>query len=300
MAYRVVRGRFVLSYRGARHVGSRPDGDSVWFVPDDPARLRAITDHMGRTRDADLNDGGAAQLRFEGIDALELHYAGSNHQNAAGAVAARDACLRELGFDPPRIEYAPSGDIPTSVRSSVPESVRGHILTRAIDPFGRPVAFVFRGDAPSGGAEAWLDAVRLRASANARLLAAGQAYPAYYTGLPHDLRNVLTDLADAAWAADRGVWAQDASMTPTKIGRADLGDHTLWPKLYRRLYAYFDDTNAARVGGFPNWLRADPARDDVLWIVPDAREGNLHDVVEVDGGRLRMTQWPEDLIVRPG
>jgi len=88
--------------------------------------------------------------------------------------------------------------------------VTGYILTRAIDPYHRPVAFVFTGNSPeSDGSEVFCDVARLNQSANANLMARGWAYPAYYThrhnegGLPVDLRDRLTALADSAYASSR-------------------------------------------------------------------------------------------------
>ncbi len=39
MSYRLITGVYQLFYQGRRHVGSRPDGDSLWFKPDRPALL---------------------------------------------------------------------------------------------------------------------------------------------------------------------------------------------------------------------------------------------------------------------
>lgn len=93
MGYRVVHGEFALVYQGQRRVGSRPDGDSMWFKPAKPANLKGIGG-----RDAELNAGGYAQLRFEGIDALELHYGPNYHQAESPALAARDFLLEKAGY----------------------------------------------------------------------------------------------------------------------------------------------------------------------------------------------------------
>jgi hypothetical protein len=295
MAYRLISGAFHLFYQGARHVGSRPDGDSVWFEPDNPNHLDDIDG-----RDADLNGGGFAQLRFEGIDALELHYNGSHHQLIAPTVSARDTLLGLIGFN--TITYAPSSSIPMSVRSASPHPIRGHILTRAIDPYGRPVAFAFTGNpAQADGSSVWLDTARLDVSLNAQLIAAGEVYPAFYTGLPSDLRDHLSNLAFDAWSANLGVWAVDRTNAGARVRNADdLSRLAIWPKLYRRLIKYFDDGHQG-VGGFDAWLRADDDRDDELWIIPDAELGNLHDVIRVTGqNRITMTYYPEELVVVPG
>jgi hypothetical protein len=64
MPYKLIEGEVRLFYRSTRLVGSRPDGDSTWFKPDNPNLLSDIGH-----RSADFNKGGFAQLRFEGIDA---------------------------------------------------------------------------------------------------------------------------------------------------------------------------------------------------------------------------------------
>jgi hypothetical protein len=68
MGYRVVKGEFHLFYQDAKGTrrGSEPDGDSIWFKPTQPKLLEDV----GRVS-ARFNKGGLAQLRFEGIDALE-------------------------------------------------------------------------------------------------------------------------------------------------------------------------------------------------------------------------------------
>ena len=294
MGYRLIKGSFHLFYIGERLVGSRPDGDSIWFKPDRPNLLNNIGGRNG-----ELNGGGFAQLRFEGIDALELHYAGSNHQLEEPTVAARDHLLEMLGFDD--IQYAPSDGIDTAVRSCHPVQVPGYILTRAIDPFGRPVAFVFQGTThETDGSEVWLEPPRLRRSINARLMGAGHVYPGYYTGLPADLRNELTYQATRAWLADRGVWPLDTTNSGAAIAnQAALSQRAIWPKLYRRLLKYFLDGNSS-LSGFENWLRqSGEDRDDQLWIIPTAELGNLHDVIEISGSTLTMRYWPEELVIVP-
>ena len=116
-----------------------------------------------------------------------------------------------------------------------------------------------------------------------------------------DLRDRMTALADLAWQQDRGVWALDGSLAGSRVRNAsDLETLAIWPKLYRRLFSFFKDGNSS-LSDFDGWLRADPdERDDEIWIIPQAHRGNMHDVVEVSGGSIRMLYWPEELIVVPG
>jgi hypothetical protein len=309
MPYKLIEGEVRLFYRSTRLVGSRPDGDSTWFKPDNPNLLSDIGH-----RSADFNKGGFAQLRFEGIDALELHYPGGDHQLAAPTVAARDFLLEEIGFAPGDIEYAPNDDIPATVRSSKPVANRAHILTRAIDPFGRPVAFVFAGPAPErSGADLFLDPNRLDTSLNAALMREGHVYPGFYSarevngervgGLPGDLREHLTGLANNAINPPKGVWQHDRTTdNPQITQQSDLFQLAIWPKLYRRLAKYFDDPNAdhSNLFGFRDWLHADrSSRDDLILVLPIGELLNLIDILTINANTISMDYSPMDLVIIP-
>lgn len=69
-----------------------------------------------------------------------------------------------------------------------------------------------------------------------------------------------------------------------------------WPKLFRRLVSYFGDGHRG-LAGFDAWLR--DGNDDQVWIVSRAELGNLHDVFEVRGDKVRMKYGPGDLIAVP-
>ncbi len=296
MPYKLVKGEFGLFYNIDRHVGSRPDGDSVWFKPDDPTFLMGLGDPPRNTR---FNSEVYAQIRIEGIDALELHYKGSNHQNKESCTSARDKMLELVGFTD--IEYAPNLDIPSYVRSSTPVTIRGYILTRNIDPFERPVAFIFKGDSLlNDGFEIWLNTQQISQSVNAKLMEAGEVYPAYYTGLPADLRNYLTNHAVTARGQNLGLWAIDTSMTNNQVTMvSDLTYLAIWPKIYRRLFKFFKEGNT-NLGNFENWLRDNPStRDDSLWIISEAHLGNIHDIIDVTSNSIRMVFQPEDIVLIP-
>ena len=295
MGYQLIKGYFHLFYQSEyRFVGARPDGDSMWFKPDDPTHLM---DLAGRS--VDYNGGGFAQLRFEGIDALELHYKGS-HQKVPECASARDRLLQLAGFTD--VTYAPSSvsDIDTSVRTASPHPRKGYILSRNVDPYGRPVAFVFLGGTTdTDGSEIYLTPPMMARSLNAKILAAGFAYPAYYTGLPFDLRDRLTGITKKARRKGSGIWQVDVSMSGTQIkGMPDLERVAQWPKLFRRLLSYFSDGNVG-LNGFETWLRGDTGRDDQLWIISRGELGNMHDIIEVVGSEIKMVFNPEDLVIVP-
>lgn len=110
-----MKGEFGLYYMTTRHVGSQPDGDSLWFKPDDPSLLVEL--HMGKS--VKLNKGGFVTLRFERIDALELFYRGVR-QSKEMAVAARDLALKEAGFE--SVIFSPGQY--TTVRKAIPSPTK--------------------------------------------------------------------------------------------------------------------------------------------------------------------------------
>src|SRR5262249_3357101 len=91
----VLKGSFHLVGQTARGApsGFQPDGDSMQFKPDDPSPL----DKLDRAdRPYRLTSIGSTQLRFEGIDALELHFECHHHPRPL-ADDARDARTGLLG-----------------------------------------------------------------------------------------------------------------------------------------------------------------------------------------------------------
>jgi hypothetical protein len=303
MAYRLVRGEFILFYKGKTNqtVGSEPDGDTVWFKPDKPALLKNFNlADPANPRDADFKGGGQVSLRFEAIDALELHYIGTQQEDQ-GARGARNFLLKEMGFQ--SVTY--SGAHQTTVKTASPHPVKGYILTRSIDPFGRPVSFAYLGTTNrQDGSNVFLDVPLLNKSLNAGLAKAGQVFPTFYDGLPTDLRNRVTDLVNQAWNADRGLWPRDVSTAGFTVKNlSELTSLVFWPKLFRRLADYFSDGNQG-LAQFDAWLRQflnnpNKNRDDELWIAPIAEKGNMHDVIEISGNTISMKYWPEELIIRP-
>lgn len=297
MPYQIFPGEFGLYYTSQLHVGSRPDGDSMWFKPIDGSILEMLGE-----RSVNYNKGGFTQLRFEGIDALELHYKGANHQKLPECVDARDRLLEIVGFT--SVTYAPSStaDVNTSVRDAIPIVIPGYILSRGADIYGRPVAFVFTGIAPEPETEegVWLTPELMSQSLNARLIADGQAYPSFYTGLPYDLRDQLRTLMQQAQNDHKGLWVVDSSKTGIQVNNTNnLKQFAIWPKLYRRIFDFFEDGNT-NIADFEDWIRdGEHDRDDEVWIISRGELGNLHDVFEVTTGTLRLVVDPDNMVIVP-
>src|SRR3954463_3343409 len=207
MPFIVIKGSFHLvgQTRTGRPSGFQPDGDSMQFKPAN----RKLLDRLERLdRPYRLTAIGSTQLRFEGIDALELHFEGT-HQPRPLADTARDFLTGRLGLNP--VPYKPPEDL--SVLPPVKrDATRGFILSRALEAHGRPVAFVFDGDPPQpDGAELVLKPALLRKCVNFKSMAAGHAYPLYYDTLFVDLRDAFTNAAATARTKGVGIWASDRS-----------------------------------------------------------------------------------------
>ncbi len=209
--------------------------------------------------------------------------------------------LAELGFT----NVVFFADLLNKVQSADQDSLPGHVLSNGIDANGRMIGVVYAGN-PSlpDGSDVFLDEPLLDLSVNAKLLAAGHAYPAFYATLPATLRTHLAGVSRTARdnQPPRELWARS---TADPNGAATITDLdaveqlVIWPKLFRRLVPYFA-AGFANFDGFDGWLRADPVdRDDELFLLDRLERGNLHDIVHAAGDTIQMTVWPEDFIISP-
>jgi hypothetical protein len=292
MPFYIIKGSYHLVGKTAtgKPSGFEPDGDSMQFKPDNPALL----DKLDRVdKPYRLSSIGSTQLRFEGIDALELHFEG-HHQPRALADASRDYLTDILGMNP--VPYIQPNNI--TVKPPVPhDDIRGYILSRALEAHGRPVSFVYGGD-PDGhdGDKVTLRTALLRKSINYKSIASGNAYPLFYDSLFASLRTTLAAATVTARSAKKGLWAEDRSTRGlTVTGEDELEqDGVIYPKVFRRLTSYFDADPANKLSGFPSWLI--PLKEQVL----DLTTGNfthLDNVLQVKGGKIKLTVNPEDLVI---
>lgn len=295
LSYRLLAGEFVIRYPDLPRGGPEPDGDTVKFAPDTPELVGSLPRVSGHG--PDLNPRGIS-VRLEAIDALETHFSGA-HQRLDRANAARDELLSLLGFS--GVTFWP--DLPNKVERADRDRVRGHVLSNGIDANGRMIGFVYPG-APSepDGAEVFLDEQRAALSANAQLLAAGHAYPAFYGTLPAALRTAFAELSRAARSAGLGLWPDSTADPDGPAHVAGLGQlqlQAIWPKLFRRVAAYFA-AGFTDFDGFDAWLGEDPVdRDDALFRLDRLEAARLHDVVRAEGDSIQLELWPEDFVVSP-
>ena len=272
-----------------RIVATEPDGDSIRFYPDDPGQWERVPG----SRAVQTNAGGGAQIRLDGIDALETHYGARGsvplHQPLELAHKAADELLRWLGFRGVQRD----GE---EVTAATPDRVPGFLLTRGADLYGRCVALAGRGAPPGrSGAQVNVNLTLLRRTANHRLIATGLAYPTFYLKLFPDLRRELAKQAQQA-RPKTGVWALDRTQKGVEVkGLATLTDEAvILPKLFRRLVDYLtlnDDDPA--LAGFPAYLAQ---REDRVFILSTGHYTGFDYVVQVKGQVVRLTTAPEDLV----
>lgn len=259
-------------------VGYEPDGDSVRFIADDATHYQALT-RADRIRPSKRD--GSVQLRFEGVDAPELHY-GSDAQPLGDT--ARDALLGWIGFT--AIEFDKRQ--PTKVTAAEPVTVRAAILVQMVEVNGRPVAYVLveTADAlPADGAWVNVDQALLERTLNVRLLSEGQAYYTVYTSAPVSHRSHLRSVADKARTSGMGVWGRDTTADWVLADQASIGTNgqLILPKLFRRCTDYLKAVDKGFIGNLGDWLisSATSSRDENdRVLIRDTTEVHLSDLIQ--------------------
>lgn len=290
MPFTLIKGTFHLQgqTKTGRPSGFEPDGDSMQFKPADPKLLDRLSVIASPVR---LTSIGSTQLRFEGIDALEIHYEGS-HQPRPLADQARDHLTGDLGMNP--VPYSP----PAKVRVKPPagrDAIPGYIAARSLEVNGRPVAFAFEGTTSArDGSDVFLDGEMLTRSLNYSAIAAGHAYPLFYDTLFADLREVLSVATARARQEGLGVWAKDK--TQTGVGLTDQAylerNAVVFPKLYRRLVEYLKQGGVGAKDFIP-WLAA--SREQILDLTTKSFT-HFDNVIHASPTRVRFTKLPEQIV----
>jgi endonuclease YncB( thermonuclease family) len=273
--YRVIFGEFVI-------IGKQPDGDSVRFKADNSSLLAKLKNASRLKESKD----GTVQLRFEGIDAPELHYGGTLQPMGR---ESRDKLLEWMGFR--NVGYQN-----LTVNRSSPERVRGAILSTMIERNGRPVAYALGQAEATGlkdGSSIAVDDTRLRLTLNALSLEKGMSYFTVYNSMPEAQIKTFKTLAAKARAAKLGIWARDktSEFTLENAGSINESGQLILPKLFRRATDYLsakrkNKTNA----GFKNWLieSRDTAYSQDGLLLERGNKKRLSDLIEQNGSRVRF------------
>ncbi len=273
----LIRGAFVI-------IGKSPDGDSLRFIPDNRELLR----RLGNSYRIKPSKDGSVQLRFEAIDAPELHF--GNAVQPLGA-EARDALLKLIGFK--GVQFKGTTE---TVASSQPERLRGAIVSQAAEVNGRPISYVLL-EADAGkqadGTRVKLDAGLLRRTLNDAMLRNGMAYYTVYSSTPAVQREYFRSVAAEAQRKRLGVWKLDATAGFKLESQESVGvnGQLVLPKLFRRCTSYFQDVAKRRFSGsLVEWLIASqgsnrPEDDEVQ---TGAKIQNLSSLIEVRGNTVSL------------
>jgi endonuclease YncB( thermonuclease family) len=273
--YAVIFGEFVI-------VGKQPDGDSVRFKADNSS-LWAKLKNASRLKES---KDGTVQLRFEGIDAPELHYGGTLQPMGR---ESRDKLLEWMGFRNVRYQNL-------TVSGSSPERVRGAIMSGMVERNGRPVAYVLGQAEAIGlkdGSSINVDETRLRLTLNALSLEKGMSYFTVYNSMPEAQIKTFKTLAAKARTAKLGVWAKDKTneFTLENAGSINETGQLILPKLFRRATDYLSAKRKNKTNvGFKNWLiqsRDTAASQDGL-LLENGSKKRLSDLIDQNGSRVRF------------
>jgi endonuclease YncB( thermonuclease family) len=264
----------------------------VRFIPDNAQFVRELKNSSRVKFSAD----GSVQLRFEAIDAPELHF--GQVAQPLGA-ESRDALLKLMGFS--GIQYTNGG---LQVSASSPERVRGAILSTAAEANGRPVSYVLLERDTAGlkdGSRINVDANILRRTMNDKMLENGMAYLTVYNTTPEPHRTFLRGVSATARQAKKGVWAVDKTADFNLENQDSIGPRgqLILPKLFRRATSYLQDRTKGKFNGtLPRWVESSSQRgqsqnDPVTVGGSDKR---LSDLIGQQGRRVQFKADVLDLV----
>lgn len=294
--YTTIKGSFYIRYDDLPNQGPEPDGDTINFLPDHDDLVWMLKRFSGKA--PDRRHLGTYPVRFEGIDALETHY-GGKHQNLVFANRARDHMLAQMKFG--KITF--QANRPNKVETVQHHPVRGFVYANGIESNGRVLGLVYPGEsALEDGQAIFVNEKMLDQSLNVKLVQEGLAYAELYGTMPMALVHHLAAVVKKARNSKKGMWLKE-SLNTSKAAKiqsiADLPNLIMFPKLYRRLVAYFLKQPSVGLSNFDAWIRSDPVTRDDRVTLPDREPGNLHDIYEVNGDRLKLRFQPEDLLFDP-
>jgi hypothetical protein len=119
--------------------------------------------------------------------------------------------------------------------------------------------------------------------------------------MPLALIKRMRKIVAAARAANAGFWPVEDLTAKSRLqlhGLDDLSTLVMFPKLYRRLVAYFK-AGHADLAAFDTWLRADPIQRDDRVLLPTGELGNLHNAYDVNQDGIILRHLPEELMFDP-
>ncbi len=277
--YKVIAGTFHVK-------GFSPDGDSIRFQAKDQSHWEFFTwkgDAAAKKHDK------RKQLRVESIDALETHYEGY-HQPRTFALAALESLLEMIGIK--NVIYSLSQ---TKIVDA-DDGKSGFIASASIDPFGRPVSYLFPKSAKlTDGAIMDSNSLPIENSLNFELAREGLVYPTFYIGTDRAFAEKIRAVVARARKTKRGIWSIDRTSDFTLYDIRTLQEDILiLPKLFRRLVKFFD--NNSDFGMLSDYMKR---QKDKLELWDGTKKDSLADLMKLSGRRIQLKTPPEDILFNP-
>ena len=267
---------------------------------------------IGQGRRSAIDNKGRITIRFQGIDAPELHYRPSSHLTDKKGRTKRQKerflevneeyrqHLAETATVRLRQYLQPAAD--NQNRISCVVETRVDCPNEVFDIYGRFVGDII------------VKIGNQQHNVNTWLVQQGLVYPAFYNSMSPDEIETLTVAANQAWANNLPVWTNLAdyvgrldwglqyrppSENPSYNAANDIGPVVL-PKLFRRLSTWEVNSYAGMVPSvFWSYLES---KNDTCYLTQEFLDEptaaplyGLHDFVDQDGF---LAVWPEDLIFR--
>ncbi len=277
--YKVIAGTFHVK-------GFSPDGDSIRFQAKDQSHWEFFT---WKGDAAAKKDDKRKQLRVESIDALETHYEGY-HQPRTFALAALESLLEMIGIK--NVIYSLSQ---TKIVDA-DDGKSGFIASASIDPFGRPVSYLFPKTANlTDGAMVDSASLPIEDSLNFELAREGLVYPTFYIGTDRVFAEKIRAVVARARKTKRGIWSIDRTSDFTLYDIRTLQEDILiLPKLFRRLVKFFD--NNSDFGMLSDYMKR---QKDKLELWDGTKKDSLADLMKISGRRIQMKTPVEDILFKP-
>jgi hypothetical protein len=245
MDYYLIKGHFHV-------IGYSPEGDSLMFQAGNPKVWDKIASEHRAIFERKQQEGeGVVQLRLQGIDSLETHYAPSPlprpkevprekspkaekpvfrklRQPAAYGDLATHTLLEQFDVDLNSIQWRRSGwggryiselTVQRGTKNSVhkkkhTDALEGYVVVNDMDRKGRPIAWVFAGRTHiRNGSRLTTSALEkiLKKSCNYKLVSVGLVYPYFFFTLEAALRDVLMYAVKNAQRQKMNIWSEDES-----------------------------------------------------------------------------------------
>jgi hypothetical protein len=100
---------------------------------------------------------------------------------------------------------------------------------------------------------------------------------------------------DGQEQAGHGVWATDPTTLATVTTLDDIEtQHTVYPKLFRRLSDYFREGNTG-LADLPDWMEQQGENDEV-WILSTMSRTHFDNVINIQPAAIALKHQPTDLV----